>query len=223
MIPKIIHFCWFGGRNYSKMINKCMETWNHHLRDYQFIRWDEKNSPMKHPFVVSTYKNKRYAFVSDYVRLKALYDYGGIYLDTDMYIIKNLDALLNNTVFFGFEESNCAFISAGIIGSTPGNTFIQQVLKHYDQIEFDNTNVQNITIPKIITETYLNYQHKNEIEIFPWDYFYPLPNHTKYDINNLNMYIHHNTLAIHLWNRSWFTLSDYLRSVYGILIKKLQW
>ena len=105
MIPKIIHYCWFGPKPFSRTVKKCLKTWHKHLSDYEFCFWNEQtcatyaeqhhlSNPMEHPFVQSAYKAQKYAFVADYVRFWALYHIGGIYLDTDMYVLRSFTPLL---------------------------------------------------------------------------------------------------------------------------------
>ena len=101
-IPKIIHYVWMGGKEKPPKIKKCIKTWKKHLKDYEFIEWNEKNFDINsNSFVKKMYENKKWAFVSDYVRAYAIYNYGGIYLDTDVFVIDKLDSLLNSRAFVG--------------------------------------------------------------------------------------------------------------------------
>ena len=210
MIPKIVHYCWFGKNPYSKTTNECLKTWKKYLYDYEFILWNEDNSPMNHPFVVKAYKEKKYAFVADYVRLWAIYNYGGIYLDTDMYIIKEFDnIILDNITLFGFETLKKDVISAGIICATPKNDFIYSILNKYNSITFDVYNIKNIKIPKIITDTYTTFENKESITLLAYDFFYPFPLKNRSEKSFLD-YKTENTYAIHLWEKSWFTWNDYI-------------
>ena len=94
-IPKIIHYVWMGGKEKPPKIKKCIKTWKKHLKDYEFIEWNEKNFDINsNSFVKKMYENKKWAFVADYARTKAIYEYGGIYFDTDMEVVKNIDELL---------------------------------------------------------------------------------------------------------------------------------
>ena len=96
-IPKVIHYCWFGGHEKPKLINKCLETWKRYLKDYEIMEWNEENFNIDIcSFTKEAYEDKKWAFVSDYCRLWVLYNYGGIYLDTDIEILKPLDDLLDN-------------------------------------------------------------------------------------------------------------------------------
>lgn len=218
MIPKVIHFCWFGGKRKPRLIKDCIESWRRHLPEYKIIEWNEKNSDLSHPFVKEAYRLKKWAFVSDYIRLKALYDFGGIYLDTDMMVLKSFDSLLINTCFFGAEDSE--FISCGIIGAERANWFVKISLSHYDNFQFSKgMNIGMQTIPRIITNIFRNefkyYDNFDEfskfdnLTIFPPQYFYPLPFSESDNVKKYKEYIQSDTLAVHLWNSSWIQYSEF--------------
>ncbi|UUS60882.1 MULTISPECIES: glycosyltransferase family 32 protein [unclassified Acinetobacter] len=198
MIPKKIHFCWFGPNEYSPLVEKCMRSWSDKLKDWEFILWNEKNSPMDHPFVKKALREKRYAFVADYVRFYALYNFGGIYLDTDMEIIKDLTPLLDNDFFVGSETSKKICMSAGIIGSVENNPFLFDVLKYYDTLNYYRTS------PNIMDYIFSLKDYKG-INIYNYKYFYP---YNPYDedkkVKQLFFSdISSETFAIHHWNFSW--------------------
>ena len=218
-IPKIIHYCWFGPKEPSKAIQKCIDTWHEKLPEYEFYKWSEDNTSFDNAFVASCYKQKKWAFVSDYIRLKKLYDYGGIYLDTDMYLLKSLNKLLNQQCFFGSE--NEMYISCGIIGATKQHPFILKCLEKYQDLKIPKDNRwYKITIPQMITEQFKeiysiqpNFNtlviHEN-IVIYPKEYFYPYPNKKEsIDIEEIKKYATEKTLAIHLWESSWMKPSEF--------------
>ena len=134
MIPKKIHYCWFGKNEMPDLAKRCIETWYKYLPDYEFKLWNEDNSPMEIPFVKEAYKNKMYAYVSDYVRFYALYKEGGIYLDVDMEVIKSFDPLLNNKMFFGAESKR--HIGVSIIGAEKNHSFIEEFLEYLENLKF---------------------------------------------------------------------------------------
>lgn len=121
MIPKIIHYCWFSDPSeYPEDTKKCMATWKQVLPDYEFIHWNADNFDVSEcAYAAEAYQMKKYAFASDYVRLKVLYEYGGIYLDTDIEVMKSFNDLLNNKAFTCFEDDRR--IAAFIFGSEKGN------------------------------------------------------------------------------------------------------
>ena len=133
-IPKIIHYCWFGSSELPREIEECIDSWKK-LNDYRIIRWDESNCSFnENKFVKKAYSEKKYAFLSDYYRLKALYEYGGIYLDTDVVVKKDFKPLLDNKVFFGFSYNCC--IGTAVIGAAKGNDLIASLMSMYDKTVF---------------------------------------------------------------------------------------
>ena len=193
MIPKIIHYCWFGNKPKSPLILKCIESWKQHCNDYNIIEWNETNFDIaSHPFTAKMYSEKRFAFVADYVRLVALSRDGGIYLDTDMLLLKPLDTLLTTELLLGKESAE--FISCGMIGATAHNPFIDTMLTVYDTIKEVRPN------PVIMTELY-NTTHPTSTTVMPPHAFYP------YDADHIHEYrgqsLGNDVYGIHLWNYSW--------------------
>lgn len=218
MIPKIIHYCWFGKKRKPKMVKDCIASWKKHLPDYQIVEWNEKNASLSHPFVKEAYRQKKWAFVSDYVRLEIIEKFGGIYLDTDVMIVKNLDYFLEQEFFIGAEDSD--FISGGIFGALPDNSFIKSCRKFYDSLQFDKvSNLGYITFPRIITQNFRElYSFKNDfnkivtegaLKIYPCMYFYPLSYEDRKNINNYKNYIKAETYVVHLWGSSWIEYSEF--------------
>ena len=113
-IPKIIHYCWFGGKPIPKNLKNYIKSWEKYCPDYEIKEWNESNFDINsNKFIKEAYINKKFAFVTDYVRLYVIYNYGGIYLDTDVEIIKNFDGLLNNELFMGIQQ-NDSFATTGL-------------------------------------------------------------------------------------------------------------
>ena len=105
MIPKVIHYCWFGNKPLPKEVKKCIESWKKYAPDYKIIQWNESNFNVhQHPFMDAAYKANAWAFVSDYARLKIIFDNGGIYFDTDVEVLKKPDFLLNNSFYIGVQQ-----------------------------------------------------------------------------------------------------------------------
>ncbi len=211
MIPKKIHYCWFGPAPLPKLVKRCMATWREVMPDYEICLWNEDNSPMDHPFVQQAYAAKKYAFVADYVRFWALHNFGGVYLDTDMYVIKRFDDLLNADFFCGWEtpttpsgdESGASapnVISCGALGACALGEVTEAILKHYDELTFDANNLAPYIVPRIITPILMHYM--DGVIIYPYDYFYPLPYEERFAWF-WKHYATENTYAIHLWNISW--------------------
>lgn len=156
MIPKIIHYVWVGNNPKPKDIKKCMKTWKKHLKDYKIIEWNESNFDISsHTFVKKAYEAKKWAYVSDYIRMYAIYNYGGIYLDTDVLVLENFDKFLNNKVFVGFERENYPFTA--VFGAEKKNKFIKKLLDYYDNLDaynFDFENNNTISVSNILINEY---------------------------------------------------------------------
>lgn len=218
MIPKVIHYCWFGKKRKPKLIRDCIESWKKHCPDYEIIEWNEKNTDLSHPFVKQAYKLKKWAFVADYIRFKTLYEQGGIYLDTDMMLLKSLDNVLKDECFFGAEESE--IISCGIIGATKGTDFIKECMHLYDFLKIDEQlNLVKIVITALVTalfRTKFNYYDLfdkkvavSTIVIYPSNFFYSFPFHSREDIENYRTYIDKDSYAVHLWSSSWIIQNEF--------------
>lgn len=217
-IPKVIHYCWFGSNSMDKIHRKCLKSWEKNLPGFQFMKWDESNIDFAHhPFLKAAYEMKKWAFVADYIRLQKLYEFGGIYLDTDMLILKPLEELLNQDSFFGAENPN--FINGAIFGIKKKNLFIKKCLSQYDEIALDEkTKLTAITIPQLITSTFrseynygggfTNIIRIPGITVYPPNFFYSLPYKDR-DSSNKKKNINNQSYAIHLWDESWKDLNEF--------------
>ena len=207
MIEKKIHYCWFGGKELPKHVKKCIDSWKYNCFDYEIIKWDENNFDINcHEFVKEAYKNKAWAFVSDYARLKIIYENGGIYLDTDVEVLKSFDSLLNNDCYFG-QQQDGNYIATGLgFGAIKGIKIIKEMMDIYDNIVFNNEKRGEFACPKLNTPIIKKYGEysKNDIseicgniKIYPPKFFDPLaPGKTK----NL---LCDETYSIHHYNASW--------------------
>ncbi len=129
-IPKIIHYCWFGGKPLPKELKECLDTWEK-LKGYTIMRWDETNCSFdENDFVITTYRDKKWGFIGDYYRIKAIYEYGGIYLDTDVKVNRSFDPLLKHKAFLSFIF-DCS-VGTAIIGGEKGNPFFRGIMDMYD-------------------------------------------------------------------------------------------
>lgn len=209
-IPQKIHYCWFGPKPFSRTVRKCIATWHKHLPDYQFCLWNEETctnyasehnllNPMEHPFVKGAYAAKKYAFVADYVRFWALYHCGGVYLDTDMYMVRNMDDLLRDNLFVGWENKEQTYINVALFGASKNNECVETILNMYDTLEFNTNNMDKFIVPRIITPIVLLQEN---IVIYPYDYFYPFPYEKRQETNFIR-YQTKFTYVIHLWDLSW--------------------
>lgn len=208
MIPRVIHYCWYGRGEFSPLIEKCISSWVKYCPKYEIKRWDESNSPMETPWIHDAYRHKKYAFVADYMRFYALYHEGGIYLDTDMLLIKSLDDFLKDGLFIGREDAYNA--SMGIIGAEAGDNFCRMCLGYYDSIKFNMVSPPIITrfiSPKLIRYGYKEIdetQHlTNGLVVYKSCVFYPIHYSQTFEMKDVLSYVKQETYGIHLWNKSW--------------------
>lgn len=194
MIPKTIHLVWFGGNEKNKLIQECIASWKQVMPEWTIKEWTEKNYDLSHSplWVQEAYKKKKWAFVSDYVRIDVLHKEGGVYLDTDMYMIKNLAPLCSASFFIGKEDD--VYLSAGVIGSVPYHPFMHAVLNYY------STHTSLIPIPKVLTIVF-NQDNCKDILILEKNYFYPFSQETISQFTKTNAPTH--SYGVHMWNYSW--------------------
>ena len=188
-IPKVIHYCWFGGNPLPKTAKKCMDSWKKYCPDYKIVRWDESNFNVKcTPYCEKMYNEKKWAFLSDYARLKIIYEQGGVYLDTDVELVKPLDDLLHNNCFMGIDTT--FMVSNGLgLGAEKGTAFIKENLSFYDSINLSEQKTPLINSP--ITTDLLRKKGNLNTE--------------SNDIQNVagEIVITPNTYAIHHFTLSW--------------------
>ena len=152
MIPKKIHYCWFGRGAKPELAVKCIESWEKFCPDYEIIEWNEDNFDINcNLYVKEAYDAKKYAFVSDYVRLYAMYTYGGIYMDTDVEVLKPLDEFLWHEALSGFENSSQ--ISTGLMACREGFPLFGELLEYYDTAKFINSDGTLNTTTNVVTIT----------------------------------------------------------------------
>ncbi len=155
MIPKVIHYCWFGRGEKSELIRRCMESWKRQLPDYQIVEWNEDSFDVNSTiWTRQAYAAKKWAFVSDYVRLYALYTRGGLYFDTDVEVLRPLDRFLDTIVFTGFESKDNPVTA--VMGAEAGNPIIGELLAFYKDRPFVSEDGSFETLPNtyIITDCF---------------------------------------------------------------------
>lgn len=226
-IPKKIHYCWFGGNSLPEDAKKFINSWKKYCPDYEIIEWNESNFNINiNNYVKEAYHAKKWAFVSDYARLFIIYNYGGIYLDTDVELIKSIDIFLKYSAFFALESSE--YINTGLgFGAIKKNKYIKKMLDEYNNIHFriDNEKYDLTSCPVRNTKSVQNIFDKmvdkskfeviDDIAFFPKDYFCPID----FDTGNLNLT--DNTYAIHHFSCSWFSeLEKRKVKIYRKFIKK---
>ena len=209
MIPKTIHYCWFGHNPKPRLVVKCMKSWKKHCAGFQMIEWNEDTFDIESApkYVREAYEAKKWAFVTDYVRLYALYCYGGVYMDTDVEVIKPLDRFLQSKGFSGFEDGES--VPTGIIASEQCNLLIKEWLREYEDKRFVlengsmNLETNVVAITRTMRERGLKLNNTlQEIEgfvFYPKEYFCP----KSYEDGRI--YKTRNTYTIHHFAGSWKT------------------
>lgn len=210
-MQKIIHYCWFGGKSKPRQLKKYIKSWKKFLPDYELMEWNEENFDVNiTDFSKNAYENKKWAFVSDVARVYALKEYGGIYFDTDIEIVKNIDNIVENNIWLGREDDH--FLATAMFGvKEKNNKHFGNLLNVYKSAKFDPENLYAITSPKVFTtyfeslglEDGYNCQVlEDDIHIYPRDYFNP----KSYD--GLNEMYSDNTCIIHHFDASWTDLDE---------------
>lgn len=217
MIPKIIHYCWFGRNPLPPLALKCIESWKKFLPDYEIKEWNEDNFDVNMiPYIQEAYKAKKYAFVSDYARFWVLYNHGGLYFDTDVEVIKPMDEIIAKGSFMGCERDggvvdneNIAVAPGLGLGANPGLELYNELLALYNQLSFikENGSYNHKTIVAYTTEILQAHGLKNTAEIqkcaglwiYPKEYFCPINYKTK------QLVITPKTYSIHHYTASWLS------------------
>jgi len=241
MIPKIIHYCWFGRNPLPKSAIKCIESWKRLFPDYEIKEWNEDNFDVNMiPYTSQAYKVKKYAYVSDYARFWALYNEGGLYFDTDVEIIKPLDDIIAKGPFMGCEKDGDGLqtypdVAPGlIVGCEPKNEIIKELFSIYDTFSFiaENPGASTGEYKTVVTytseilikhglTTAQGIQQVGDITIYPKDYFNPLEH-----INQLK--ITENTRTIHHYAGTWISPKEKIKKkfvkllgskIYGLILK----
>lgn len=221
MIPKKIHYCWFGRGEKPRLAKKCIASWKKYCPDYEIIEWNEDNFDIDtNEYTKWCYKNKKYAFLSDYVRLSVVYQNGGIYFDTDVELIRNPDFLLENQAFFGFEtdvsehlETKKAETNTGLaFGSVASGLALEAMLKEYEPLLDGKHGVT--MCPKLNTEALvkLGLKRDGSYQEFPWGAVYPKEYFNPYESSTGVLNKTKNTVSIHWYMGSCLTTSQKIRS-----------
>lgn len=217
MIPKIIHYCWFGRNPLPPLAIKCIESWKKILPEYEIKEWNEDNFDLDmYPYAREAYDNRKFAFVTDIVRLHALYTEGGVYMDTDVEILKPLDPYLHHSAFSGFEAEDR--FPTGLMAAEKGSKWAKDNLEWYNDKHFvkDDGTLDTTTNVVIIMKVLEKYHFKLDntyqevsgyFTIYPKEYFCPKDYDTK------KIHLTDNTVAIHHFDGSWHSKSDKIKEL----------
>lgn len=216
MIPRIIHYCWFGRKEKPEKAKKCIDSWKKHGADYEIREWNEDNISLNDcpQYVQDAYSEKKYAFVTDYVRLKVLFEYGGFYMDTDVELLKSLDAFRSDKAVIGFE--NDLFVNSGqMLAAEVGHPILAEMMERYEQVNFyrSDGSLYLLGCPHVNTEVLENHGLKKNgqeqtvagFHVYPSDWFNPLDSATGV------LHTTGNTVSIHWYSMSWISPAKRLR------------
>ncbi len=206
MIPRVIHYCWFGGKELPRDVQACIASWKKYCPDYEIRQWNETNFDVTaHPFVKAAYEAKAWAFVSDYARLQVVYDYGGVYLDTDVELKKSLDALLDNPCYVALQQVG-NWVATGLgFGAEKGSDAVLAMLKAYDGEVFDTNRREQLACPILNTRALASFgvryaeqvQYLPQVTVYPPRFFDPI---SPGDAKNL---LCEDTVSIHHYSATW--------------------
>lgn len=228
IIPKIIHYCWFGGKKLPQRFKKYIRSWEKYFPGYTIKEWNEDNFNVNiNPYVSEAYESRKYAFVSDYARFWILYNYGGIYFDTDVKVIKSFDDIISEGSFMGreltYEEAKrygTVGVAPGLgIGSYPKHPFYKIILDFYQNLHFKQGNgvLNQVTVVDYVSKLLEINGLKNErgiqkildINIYPSEYFCPISPIT------LHLSLSDKTHSIHYFAASWIPSYNRIKSHFG--------
>ncbi len=229
MIPKVIHYCWFGGKPLNKLGKKCLKSWKKYFPDYEIKEWNESNFDLNScPYIKEAYEAKKWAFVSDYARYKILYEEGGVYFDTDVQVVKSFEGLLEQGAFFGCENPTLERgmdVNPGLgCAVEPKHPFYREVLDDYEKSSFykEDGSLNLYTIVERTTDILkkhglqdtMEIQRVADITIYPTEYFCPI------NMDTGKMEKTENTHSIHRYAASWVSGKERFRGkVYHFLCK----
>ena len=215
MIPKIIHYCWFGRGEKPKQAKRCIQSWKKHCPDYELIEWNEDNFPIdKYPYAKYCYENRKWAFLSDFVRLTVVKEQGGIYFDTDVELLCSPDPLLSHGAFYGFENDQNVATGLGF-GAEAGHPTVAAMEAVYLSLTPDeNGRYPLVVCPKLNTEALMpfglrtdgSYQEIGGAVILPVEYLNP------YDDPTGRLNKTKNTYSVHWYSKSWMSRGKIVRS-----------
>ena len=221
MIPKIIHYCWFGGKELPKLAKKCIASWEKYCPDYEIIQWNESNFDLnRNGYTRMCVEQKKWAFLSDYVRLLVVAEHGGIYFDTDVELLRSPDGLLENEAFFGFETEE--YVATGLgFGSAAGGEAVTAMLAEYEPLLDGGQGV--ISCPQLNTAALVKLglrqsgerQNVAGAEILPIDWLNPYESTT----GRLNKT--KNTVSVHWYTGAWLRPGPRLRLAIGKPLRRM--
>ena len=225
MIPKIIHYCWFGRGEKPELAKKCIASWRKSCPDFEIREWNEGNCDyLSIPFMAEAYAAKKYAFVSDVMRLIVLEQYGGVYFDTDVEVLRDISPLLDDEGFIGFE--NDQFVNSGqVMAAKAHHPVIQAMIEEYKKLHFTNTDgtATPVGCPRLNTDVMERFglirngreQVVAGIHVYSADYFNPM------DSTTGKLTKTENTYSIHWYSMSWLPKRVQMKAKLGRILRRV--
>lgn len=221
-IPKVIHYCWYGGGEFNDLMKSCINSWKEFCPDYEIIEWNETNSNFDdNKYAKAAYDAGKWAFVSDYMRNKIIYENGGIYLDTDVMLLKSLDPLLEHKAYIGWEEGS---VNTGLgFGAEKQNPIVKEFMDYYNDMDFWIAPgvINKIIEPTVVKSILINHgmedrddiiQQVDSFTVYPREYFCPL------DIRINKLKKTPNSYSVHYYTATWYTEEQ--KAEHLVLVKK---
>lgn len=223
-IPHVIHYVWFGNNPKTDLILRCIESWEKYLPGWEIKEWNESNYDVsKSEYMKEAYIAKKYAYATDYARFDILYQFGGIYFDTDVELLRPITTeILDLPAFTGMESNN--MVNPGLVlASIPNNDFLKEMLSLYDTLNFRNQIENNITVVANTTDVLENYGYKKEsriqcvkgITVYPSSYF------CCYNLDLHEIDIKPESISVHHYAGSWMPMKELKKIRYKKIIKKI--
>lgn len=212
LIPKKIHYCWFGRGEKPKLAQKCIASWKKYCPDYEIIEWNEDNFDINiNGYTRMCYEQKKYAFLSDYVRLWIIKEYGGLYFDTDVEVLRNYDELLIHNAFFGFESEQ--YVNTGIgFGAEACNAVVCKLLEEYNELINGDKGIVGCPVLNTIALEQLGLKRNGKEQMVDNARIYPLSYFNPYEDATGRLNITKHTYSIHWYAKSWLDKKVILRS-----------
>lgn len=225
MIPKIIHYCWFGRGEKPELARKCIASWKKFCPDFEIREWNEDNCDyLTMPFMAEAYAAKKYAFVSDVMRLIVLEQYGGVYFDTDVEVVRDISPLLNDEGFIGFENNR--FVNSGqVMAAVPHQPIVQAMIDEYKKLHYmqPDSSAMPVGCPRLnsdVLERFGLIRNGQEqivagIHVYPDDYFNPM------DSTTGKLTKTENTYSIHWYSMSWLPKRTQMKAKLGRIVRRI--
>ena len=224
MIPRTIHYCWFGGAAKSALNERCVDSWRRVMRGYTIKEWNETNAPLGAPYARAALARGLWSKLSNYIRLHALNEEGGIYFDTDVEVLKDFSPLLGEECFVGFQqqEEGADWANNGVMGARRGHPFLEVCMRLTAEAFVERGDF--LRSPEVTTAVLKRWglrdyglQEVGGVKVLPAEYFYPFPWYASFSPDCVK----ESTYCVHHWEASWIKSRHHLRRAHFWLLKRM--